>query len=243
MVKEIDVVTGRSKKVQYFINLFPKSLRLRFNPRRYAIESFVNHSANITKKGSKILDAGAGPCPYKSKFTHCAYEATDFKDEYKVLDFVCSLDKIPKKDETYDAILCTEVLEHVEKPQEVINELYRITKKGGKLFLTVPQEWMVHQKPYNFYYFTNYGLESLVKNAGFRKYKIVPMGGWFWVMADAIKFNSLINQWKKTPLLYYPLKVIGFPFTQIIMPFLLFHLDGIDQARDWTMGYTLEATK
>lgn len=242
-MKKTNIVTGRSERLQKIINLFPKGLRLRFNPRRYAIESFVSESAVSLKKGSRILDAGAGPCPYKSKFIHCVYESTDFKDEHKILDFVCTLDKIPKNDEIYDAILCTEVLEHVEKPQEVINELYRITKKGGKLFLTVPQEWMVHQKPYNFYYFTNYGLESLAKNAGFRKYKIAPMGGWFWMIADAIKFNSLVNQLKKKPIFYYPIKALGFPFTQLFLPFILFHLDWLDRTRDWTMGYTLIATK
>ena len=66
----IDRVTGRRKSIQSIINLFPKSLRLSFNPRRYAIETFVNTSARKIKHHAKILDAGAGPCPYKNMFKH-----------------------------------------------------------------------------------------------------------------------------------------------------------------------------
>jgi len=168
---------------------------------------------------------------------------TDFIDKYKILDFTCQLDNIPKKKDIYDAILCTEVLEHVEYPQKVVNELYRILKKNGKLFLTVPQAWMIHQEPYNFYYFTKYGLASLLKNAGFKEYKIIPKGGYFWFLADAIRFNEIAQQYKKYPLIYYPLRILGFPFTSIIFPFILFYLDFLDKEKKWTMGYVVEAKK
>lgn len=238
-----DIVTGRSLWLQKFINIFPKNLRLRFNPRRYAIETFVKASATKLKSGSKVLDAGAGPCPYKYMFAHCDYEATDFVDPHKILDFTCSLDAIPKKNNTYEAILSTEVLEHVEYPQKVINESHRVLKKGGKLFLTTPQQYMLHQKPYNFYYFTRYGLESLLKNAGFTSYTIRPMGGYFWTLGDLIKFNDVLKQYKRYFFIYYPLKLIEWPLTQLLFPFVLFHLDWLDKAKDWTMGYTVEAIK
>jgi len=239
----IDIVTGRSKSAQFFINLIPKNFRLIFNPNRRCIEKFIEKSAKKIEKGAKILDAGAGPCPYRKFFSHCNYEATDFIDRYKILDFVCQLDNIPKKKDTYDAILCTEVLEHVEYPQKVVNELYRVLKKNGKLFLTVPQAWMIHQEPYNFYYFTKYGLASILKNAGFKEYKIIPKGGYFWFLADAIRFNEIARQYKKYPLIYYPLKILTFPFTSIIFPFILFYLDFLDKEKKWTMGYVVEAKK
>ena len=238
-----DIVTGRSKSVQFFINLVPKSFRLIFNPNRRCIEKFIEKSAGKMEKGAKILDAGAGPCPYKKFFKHCKYEATDFKNKFNNLDFICSLDKIPKPANSYDAILSTEVLEHVEYPQKVVNEFYRLLKKSGRLFLTVPQGWMIHQEPYNFYYFTKYGLISLLKNSGFKKFKIIPKGGYFWFLADAIRFNEITQQYKKHPLIYYPLKIIEFPFTSIIFPFILFYLDFLDKEKKWTMGYVVEAEK
>ncbi len=188
-----DKITGRENYLQWFINIFPKSFRLRLNPHRYCVEKFVNNISRKVPPKSMILDAGAGPCPYKHLFRHANYEATDFKDEHGILNFTCSLEKIPRKSKTYDSILCTEVLEHVENPSKVISEFNRILKKGGNLFLTVPQGWMLHQEPYNYFYFTKYGLESLLKKNKFRNIRIWKMGGYFWFLADAIRFNGILE--------------------------------------------------
>jgi len=236
-------LTGRSSSMQYFIDLIPKNIRLMINPNRYCVEKFIKNSSKKIKKGSKILDAGAGPCPYKKFFDHCVYESTDFIDPYKILSFICSLDNIPKKNNYYNAIISTEVLEHVEYPQKVVNEFYRILRKNGKIFLTVPQGWRVHQEPYNFYNFTCYGLRSLLKNDGFKKFKITQKVGYFWFLADAIRFNGILQQYKKHKIIYYPLKLLGYPVTNILLPFLLFHLDFLDKQRKWTCGYLVEATK
>ena len=241
MVK--DIITGRSKFLQRIISIIPKELRLRLNPHRHANEHFIRLAAINCKEGSKILDAGAGPCPYKYLFSHCNYEATDFNDPHGLMDFVCSLDKIPKKDNSYDSIICVEVLEHVEFPQKVVNELHRVLKKNGTLYMTIPMMWQLHQEPYNFFYFTKYGIESILKQSGFKEYKIEPMGGYFKFLADAIRFNGIINQYKDHPLMYYPLKIIFFPFTDIVIPFILFHIDFLDKERKWTMGYLVSAKK
>jgi SAM-dependent methyltransferase len=235
-------ITGRKQSLQRLINLVPKAFRLRFNPNRYIIEKFVKSSSRKLPPGSKILDAGAGPCPYKIFFSHCDYESTDFKDKFGSLDFECSLEKIPRKSNSYDHILCTEVLEHVENPQKVLNEFHRILKKEGRLFMTVPQGWMLHQEPHNYFYFTKYGLASLLRDSGFKKFQIIPKGGYFWFLADAVRFNGVLEQYKKFPLLYYPLRIIEYPFTDILIPFILFHLDFLDKERKWTLGYLVEAT-
>lgn len=238
-----DIVTGRNTIVQSFINIFPKSFRLRLNPRRHAIETFVESASHKIPSGARVLDAGAGPCPYKHFFKKHRYEATDVVDTHHLLDFTCSLDKIPVTSNTYDSVLSTEVLEHVEFPQKVMDEMHRILKKGGKLFLTTPQGWMIHQAPYNYFYFTKYGLESILTNSGFKKYKITPMGGYFKFLADALRFNSVFEQWKHIKIVYYPLWLLDLVFLRIIASFILFHLDFIDQKKVWTMGYTVEATK
>ena len=236
--------TQRKKPIQYFINLFPKGLRLKLNPDRYCIERFIEKISKKMKPKSKLLDAGAGPCPYKKFFKHTKYEATDFQDNYGVLDFTCSLRKIPRKSSYYDAIICTEVLEHVEFPQDVINEFYRILKKKGRLYLTVPQGRTLHQEPYNYFYFTRYGLLSLLKNADFKDINIIPKGGYFWFLSDAVRFNGIAGQYKeKSKLLYYLLKILEYPFTNILIPLLLFPLDSLDKEKKWTCGYLVEAEK
>ena len=238
-----DIVTGRSKGLQFFINLVPKSFRLILNPNRRCVEHFVEKSAKKMKDYSKVLDAGAGPCPYKMFFSHCKYEATDFIDPHKLMDFTCSLDNIPRKNDYYDAILSTEVLEHVEHPQKVMAEFHRILKKNGRLFFSVPQGWMLHQEPYNYYYFTKYGLESMLKKESFKRFTITPKGGYFWFLADAIRFNEILKQYKKWPIVYYPLRIVEYPITSILIPAVLFYLDFLDKERKWTMGYLVEAEK
>jgi len=238
-----NIMTKRNEIVQQVIELVPQSIRLIANPNRRITLEFVQEISKNIKFGSKVLDAGAGPCPYKKFFTHCNYEATDFIDKHNILDFVCSLDNIPKEDNTYDAILCTDVLEHVEYPQKVINEFYRVLKKGGKLYMTIPHEWKIHQAPYNFYYFTKYGIKSLVQNARFKEFNITPKGGFFSLLLDTIRFNGILEQHKKYWFLYYPLKCIEFPITNIVLPLIFYPLDFLDKEKEWTLGYILEAKK
>jgi len=238
-----DIVTGRNFIIQRVINILPKRLRLMFNPRRKGIEEFMKKTSRKLKAGQSVLDAGAGPCPYKKMFNHCKYESTDISDPHKILSFTCSLDKIPIENNHYDALIATEVLEHVQYPNKVVAEFYRVLKKKGRVFLTAPQGWMVHQEPYNFYYFTRYGLKILFSDAGFRKINIEPIGGYFSVLADTIKFNNLLEQLKGYKFLYCPLRMLEFPFTQLFFPFILPLFDFLDRKRNWTLGYTLEAVK
>jgi len=51
---------------------------------------------------------------------------------------VSSLYKLPFKNESFDTIICSEVLEHLDKDYMAISELYRVLKKGGKVIITVP---------------------------------------------------------------------------------------------------------
>ena len=241
--KKFYSIYGRNYFVQNIINLFPKELRLRFNPDRYCIEKFILQLSKNIPSENKLLDAGAGPGPYKKEFSHCKYEATDFIDNYNNLDFICNLENIPKKDEEYDVVLSTEVLEHVENPQKVLQEFFRILKVGGKLFMTIPQGWKLHQEPYNFFYFTKYGIESLLEKSGFKNIKIQKKGGYFWFLADAIRFNGILDQYKKYKFIYYPLKIIEIPINHVILPFILFHLDFLDKEKKWTKGYLIEATR
>jgi methyltransferase family protein len=67
-------------------------------------------------KSFRVLDAGAGHAPYGSHFKHVAYETADFGEvdkKYSHLDYTCRLEELPVADETYDLLLCSQVLEHL----------------------------------------------------------------------------------------------------------------------------------
>ena len=46
--------------------------------------------------------------------------------------------QMPFKDESFDVVLCTEVLEHLSDPSKALAELLRVTK--GRVIVTVPHE-------------------------------------------------------------------------------------------------------
>jgi SAM-dependent methyltransferase len=75
---------------------------------------------------------------------------------------------IPVTDDHFDAILCIAVLEHVENPEEVMAELYRVLKRGGHLVLEVPFLQPEHKVPTDFQRYTRDGLERIVTKHGFR---------------------------------------------------------------------------
>lgn len=58
---------------------------------------------------------------------------------------VTNIVRLPFLEGTYDAVICSEVLEHVDSPKESIKELIRVLKPGGILALSVPRffpEWV-----------------------------------------------------------------------------------------------------
>lgn len=63
-----------------------------------------------------------------------------------------SADKIPFKNESFEQIICLDVLEHVKNPNNVISEINRILRKNGKVIISVPNELYLIKTilPFNF---------------------------------------------------------------------------------------------
>lgn len=231
----------------------------RIYPETSAIRKFVEFASHQVRPSDVILDAGSGKQQYRKFFSHTRYESTDIEQlpncEH---NFICSLDNIPKPDNTYDAILCTQVLEHVEFPQKVIDEFYRILKPAGMLFLSAPQGARVHGEPYHFFNFTKYGLTSLFKQSGFDLIVIRPNGGVFWNLGKMVRtLPRYISKQYKDPgiaakisiynrlcwMMIVPLFFFLKPLYKHALPFLCFYLDSLDKKKVFTLGYTCYCTK
>lgn len=115
--------------------------------------------ANPFLFGKKMLDAGCGAGVYsftaQSKFE--TIDAVDISKEkidyaksvnpYKNISFQeCDLCSLPFKDSSFDIILCTEVLEHIEDDKKALKELSRVLLPGGKIIVTVPNMSKFHIK-------------------------------------------------------------------------------------------------
>jgi SAM-dependent methyltransferase len=145
--------------------------------------------------GYRILDAGAGELRFKPFCAHLDYVSQDFGQyegqgdgkglqtgvwDTKLIDLVCDIAAIPEPDASFDAILCTEVLEHVPDPTKALDEFARLLKPGGKLVLTAPFASLVHFAPYHFCTgFSRYWYEHHLTKRGFKVEELTPNGDWF----------------------------------------------------------------
>lgn len=157
----------------------------------YWRERWLASKALKVPAGTKVLDAGAGQCQYKSLFAHAQYHAQDFAQykgtaeglaqeawNYPKLDYVCDITQIPVEDDQFDFVVCTEVLEHVPDPISALRELCRVTREGGRLFISAPLGSGMHQEPYHFYGgFSPYFYRKYLAEFGFEVIEIKPVGG------------------------------------------------------------------
>jgi SAM-dependent methyltransferase len=156
------------------------------NPSRVRLEAFVTEAAAAVPPGAVVLDAGAGDCRYQRFFSERKYESADFcqvEKEYAKVTYVCDLKQIPVGDASYDLVLCTQVLEHVNEPRRVLKEFARILKPGGQLWLTAPLFYEEHEVPYDFYRYTRYGLSHVVEDAGFDVKRVEWLEGYYATLA------------------------------------------------------------
>jgi SAM-dependent methyltransferase len=144
---------------------------------------------------SRILDAGAGEQQFKRFCKHLNYVSQDFaqyvpeelpsglqmaKWDYGKLDIISDIASIPEADGSFDAIMCTEVFEHIINPREAIREFSRLLPAGGFLVITAPFCSLTHFAPYHFYTgFNRFFYEQELKASGFEIIELSANGNYF----------------------------------------------------------------
>jgi SAM-dependent methyltransferase len=156
---------------------------------RPAIRAFMSHAAAATPPGARVLDAGAGLGPYRLLFAHCEYVTADWESSPHAVevDIRASLEALPVPDESFDAVLNTQVLEHVQDPAAILSELRRVLVPGGRLWLTAPLVWELHEEPFDYFRYTRHGLFHLVTQAGFVDVDVEPTTGSFTTLGQLVR--------------------------------------------------------
>ena len=144
----------------------------------------------------RLYDLGSGESPYKNFFLQYAdeYIAVDWASSYHnvKVDIEADLNKsLPVETEVADTVVSLMVLEHLCEPQIMLNEAYRILKPGGAIVLQVPWQWRIHEAPYDYFRYTPYGLEYMLKKAGYKSIEVRAQSGFFTMWVTKFNYFSL----------------------------------------------------
>ena len=222
-------------------------------------DAWISDQAQLIAPGSRVLDVGAGSCPYRQLFTHCDYMTQDFggleqlqlrDGGYGKIDYSCDATEIPAPDGYFDAILCTEMLEHVPNPIAIVGELGRLLRPGGTLILTAPLGSGIHQEPYHYYGgYTPYWYKKFLEESGFTTITVMPNAGSIRVFGwESIRFMRLTSPVAlNAPLLVRMAWAIpwlfALPFLAGLIPVMSHFLDRYDTEQRFTAGYHVLAIK
>lgn len=210
---------------------------------RQPILAFMQTAAAAIAPGAAVLDAGAGEAPYRELFAHCDYRTSDWSNSVhegaQAADFVASLDALPIPDRSFDAVLNTQVLEHVADPFAVVQELQRVLVPGGELFLTVPLVNELHEEPYDFFRYTPYALRSLFERAGLEVVSIEPLTGYYTTLAMLLRSAGLITGVGAQG--DYGRRALAALFRALAL--VLPRLDRLDRRRALPLGYVCRARR
>jgi SAM-dependent methyltransferase len=108
-----------------------------------------------------VLDVGCGVKPYYPFFAGAAsYVGVDVKENLDA-DLIGSVDALPVEDGSFDVVLCTQVLEHVDDPALAVRELHRVTAPGGRVLASTHGVMLYHPNPQDLWRWTHTGLRRL----------------------------------------------------------------------------------
>jgi SAM-dependent methyltransferase len=141
----------------------------------------------------RVLDIGCGHKPYRDLFTGVQHWGMDHGTVDTSPDFVGDALHLPLRDQSVDIVFATQVIEHVSNPHMMVRECSRVLRPNGFLILSGPFFWPLHEEPYDFFRFTKYGFEQLLRSAEFLEWQIVEDGGdWAQLM---LSISLRLNKW------------------------------------------------
>lgn len=194
----------------------------------------------------KLLDVGCGNKPYLKYLLPltCEYVGCDIEQSsLKRVDIICSAKSISIESNTFDTVISTQVLEHIDEPAEMISECFRVLKNNGYFVMSTNLMWPVHGEPYDFYRFTKYGLIYLFEKTGFKVCECCACGG-KWAMVGQMILLSLICKVDNTKsyLRRFPNKIVN-RVLMLICNNLFPFLDEKNCDEHFTMNYVIVGKK
>ncbi len=239
--------TKESLKKEFFTRV-PKAREA--NPVFRKIFEFMYQAHEAARPGTRALNifssqdfSGNREEVYREKFfNECEYEAVDFWEDKFVLNEQKDIEKhtLPFPDNHFDVLVTTKVImEHISEPERAIREFSRILKPGGQAFIIAPLVRRQHQKPYDYFRYTEFALQHLFKKAGFKEIILTPTNGGVVTLSAYAYFFQ-----REIPMPKFLVKFFDWFHSWIIEP-VAFYLDRFDNGygRDLSLYFLVHAKK
>lgn len=211
-----------------FTKIFGRSL---LHPQFIKKTIEYNAVKEVQKYGmGKLVDIGCGRAPYKKDLLPfiSEYIGVDhpklskmYESDSKPDVFADACD-LPFKNNSFDTAICFQVLEYIERPEDLFKEVYRVLKPNGKLILSVPLLYPLHDIPYDRARYTKTAIGDFARNAGFTIISLKHLGGFleFWLQSLCVfllkSIAGLLRSKKQNfSLIFLPFLIIITPFAVI----------------------------
>jgi len=164
--------------------------------RRYLYEFLENNLRLITSQQgvSCVLNIGSGGqvgSRINKFFSNSGVRIISIDiDQIRNPDLICDASNVAFKSESFDIVLCVEVLEHIFFPHECINEIHRVLKTNGNLILTTRFIYPLHDRPNDYFRYTKYGLEKILN----RFNKVIIESHLNWIETIALLIMRLLKE-------------------------------------------------
>jgi SAM-dependent methyltransferase len=121
------------------------------------------------QSGARVLDFGCGEMPYRHHFgPEVQYVGADLPGNPAAEVEVSAGGHLLVADQSFDAVVSTQVLEHVRSPSTYLAECFRVLRPGGRLLLSTHGMMILHPDPLDLWRWTSDGLRYQVEAAGLR---------------------------------------------------------------------------
>jgi SAM-dependent methyltransferase len=206
---------------------------------RKGLYEFLGQEFARIERGAGVLTIGAGGEVNELLADYArrqGFSVTSFDIDEKygpdILGDICTHDF---GEAGFDVIVLSEVLEHVHSPHLAIENIHRILKTDGRLILTVPFIFPIHERPHDYFRYTRYGLEFLLRE--FRDVRISERNSW----AEAVNVLAprLALDKGRASRVVAPL----FVFAALLKLPLVLLLGKLVQTDSMTTGYVVTASK
>ena len=221
------------KRVHHFFLTLSKTLS------RKNLHTFLDHQFAGIPAGAIVANIGSGgkieeQLRVWAQKTGFVVQSMDI-DSDRHPDLICDITQPDLPPDSFDVVVMAEVLEHVTDPHAAVRGIQHLLKPSGRLILSVPFMFPIHDRPHDYFRYTHYGLAYLFR--GMDELTISARNSW----AEAINVlaSRLIMEKSTSARLASPFAV---SIAILLMP-VVWLLGKLIKTDFITTGYTLTGKK